>query len=161
MGLAHFGPLVSSSYHLLSCPTFCFNFLFFLYLRPLQPDLYGSQMCPGKLPEVRHRPQMLLWDVIALQQQVDVCALDLLLGFSHFFSSILNFGSPCHTLFFGQFLRRSYMKVDRGGTKANMSFFLQWALQFAGQCQLCNKGGEWQAAKSRELSWITKASFHQ
>ncbi|NXX59454.1 PAK3 kinase, partial [Scopus umbretta] len=39
------------SNHCIACPTFCFNFLFFLYLRPLQPDLYGSQMCTGKLPE--------------------------------------------------------------------------------------------------------------
>lgn len=113
-------------------------------------------MCPGKLPEVRHRPQMLLWDVIALQHQVDVCEVDLLLGFSYIFSSILNFGGPCHTLFYGQLLRRNYIKVDWGGT-----LFLQKALQFAGQCQLCSKGGKWHAVKCRELSWITGASSHQ
>lgn len=66
-GKPPFRPIGFISSHLLSCPTFCFNFLFFLYLRPLQPDLYGSQMCPGKLPEVRHRPKRSLHQSASLR----------------------------------------------------------------------------------------------
>lgn len=107
---------ISPPSHLLSCPTFCFNFLFFLYLRPLQPDLYGSQMCTGKLPEVRHRPKrsLLLWDVIALRPRVHMYAVDFsLLGLSHVLIINANLQRPpCLTSFYMYIVFREPLKED-------------------------------------------------
>lgn len=110
-----FRPIGFISSHLLSCPTFCFNFLFFLYLRPLQPDLYGSQMCPGKLPEVRHRPKRSLHQSASLRCHSTaaagscVCSRVVAWLISLFLLSFPNSGGPRHTLFCRDFVGQSHI----------------------------------------------------
>lgn len=116
MGLSPLWPTGFTSYHLLSCPTFCFNFLFFLYLRPLQPDLYGSQMCTGKLPEVRHRPKRSLHQSASLRCHSTAAAgrcvcSRFVAWLIPLFSLIPNSGGPCHTLFCRELRKKLYWNV--------------------------------------------------
>lgn len=116
--------------HLLSCPTFCFNFLFFLYLRPLQPDLYGSQMCTGKLPEVRHRPKRSLHPSASLRCHSTalagscVCSRFCCLAYPTFSSLTPNSSGPCHAPFcrdvFGGKRKKKNIALSWDGKKGNL-----------------------------------------